>query len=105
MSWLLNCAYSIALLGASPWLLYKALTTGKYRRGFWSKLTGRVEDGGLLPADSQRTVWFHGVSVGEVHLLRQVVAAFRKRHPDWQCVVSTTTDNGFDEAKKVFPDL
>src|SRR5262249_49841846 len=48
---------------------------------------------------------FHGVSVGEIHLLRQVVAAFRRRHPDWQCAVSTTTDTGFDEARKHFPDL
>ncbi|HEX5270310.1 MAG TPA: 3-deoxy-D-manno-octulosonic acid transferase, partial [Gemmataceae bacterium] len=43
--------------------------------------------------------------VGEVHLLRQVVAAFRRRHPGWQCAVSTTTDTGFDEARKHFPDL
>ena len=37
--------------------------------------------------------------------LRQVVAAFRQRHPDWDCVVSTTTDTGFDEARKHFADL
>jgi 3-deoxy-D-manno-octulosonic-acid transferase len=49
--------------------------------------------------------WFHGVSVGEIHLLRQVVASFRQRHPDWRCVISTTTDTGFDEARKRFPDL
>jgi 3-deoxy-D-manno-octulosonic-acid transferase len=30
---------------------------------------------------------------------------FRQRHPDWQCVISTTTDTGFDEARKRFPDL
>jgi 3-deoxy-D-manno-octulosonic-acid transferase len=34
-----------------------------------------------------------------------VVAAFRRRHPDVQCVISTTTDTGFDEAHKHFPDL
>src|SRR5439155_13006149 len=50
-------------------------------------------------------VWFHGVSVGEIHLLRQVVACFRERHSDWDCVLSTTTDTGFDEACKCFPDL
>jgi 3-deoxy-D-manno-octulosonic-acid transferase len=50
-------------------------------------------------------VWFHGVSVGEVHLLRQVVAAFRRRHPLWDCVISTTTDTGHEEARKRFPEL
>src|SRR5262249_13911728 len=50
-------------------------------------------------------VWFHGVSVGEIHLLRQVVAGFRRRHPGWECVISTTTDTGYEEACKRFVDL
>jgi 3-deoxy-D-manno-octulosonic-acid transferase len=33
------------------------------------------------------------------------VAGFRARHPDWGCVISTTTDTGFNEACKSFPDL
>ena len=49
--------------------------------------------------------WFHGVSVGEIHLLSSVVAAFRKRHPDWFVVVSSTTDTGFAEAQARFADL
>src|SRR5262245_4895233 len=100
MPYLLDLAYLVGLLVLSPWLAYKALTTGKYRRGLWSKLTGSVPHSPLT-----RVAWFHGVSVGEVHLLRQVVAAFRQRHPDWRCVVSSTTDTGFDEARKRFPDL
>jgi 3-deoxy-D-manno-octulosonic-acid transferase len=50
-------------------------------------------------------VWFHGVSVGEIHLLRQVVARYRQRHPDHQCVISTTTDTGYTEACKHFAGL
>jgi len=98
---LLNLLYLAALAVFSPWLLYKSVTTGKYRRGLWAKFTG---DLALAPGSAPR-VWFHGVSVGEIHLLRQVVAAFRQRHPDWDCVISTTTDTGFDEARKHFADL
>ena len=58
-----------------------------------------------IPSPSGRPVWFHGVSVGEIHLLRQVIAAFRRRRPDRPCVVSTTTDAGHDEARRCFPDL
>jgi 3-deoxy-D-manno-octulosonic-acid transferase len=104
MPWLLDAAYLLALLLLSPWLLYKALTTGKYRRGVLAKLFG-LADNSKLKTQNSKLVWFHGVSVGEIHLLRQVIAAFRRRHPDWQCVVSTTTDTGFDEACKHFPDL
>ena len=65
---LLDLGYLLALIVFSPWLLYKAITIGKYRRGLWQKLTGSS------PRHSH--VWFHGVSVGEIHLLRQVIAAF-----------------------------
>src|SRR6202035_2409759 len=74
---------------------------GKYRRGLHDKLLGLppTASGHLSP------VWFHGVSVGEIHLLRQVVAGFRRRHPNWPVVISTTTDTGHDEARRCFPDL
>jgi 3-deoxy-D-manno-octulosonic-acid transferase len=101
MSYLLNLAYLLALLILSPWLVYKALTTGKYRRGVWSKISGRA----FRRQSDRPCIWFHGVSVGEIHLLRPVVAGFRKRHPDWECVISTTTDTGYDEARKHFADL
>lgn len=101
MPYLLNAFYLLAVAVASPWLLYKSFTTGKYRRGMLRKLRG---DAVLRDGDSS-CVWFHGVSVGEVHLLRPLVARFRQRHPDWDCVISTTTDTGYDEACKRFPDL
>ena len=102
MRHILDLLYLLALLLLSPWLIWKILTTGKYRRGLTAKLLGRVP---LVPSTNNKRAWFHGVSVGEIHLLRQVVAAFRQRHPDWECVVSTTTDTGYDEARKHFADL
>jgi 3-deoxy-D-manno-octulosonic-acid transferase len=101
MAYLLNLLYLLILTLLSPWLIYKSLTTGKYRRGLWRKLTGQV----LLRDGDEPCVWFHGVSVGEIHLLRQVVAAFQKRHPDWDCVISTSTDTGYTEACRRFSDL
>jgi 3-deoxy-D-manno-octulosonic-acid transferase len=100
MRWLLDALYLIVLLVLSPWLLYRALRTGKYHRGLVDKLFGLT----TRPAPAGG-VWFHGVSVGEIHLLRQVVAAFRRRRPDCPCVLSTTTDAGYDEALRCFPDL
>ncbi|MCS6851084.1 MAG: 3-deoxy-D-manno-octulosonic acid transferase [Gemmataceae bacterium] len=101
MPYVLNLAYALALVVLSPWLLYRILTTSKYRRGLLTKLTGAV----CRRAGTARCVWFHGVSLGEIHLLRPLVAGFRLRHPDWQCVVSTTTETGYTEARKLFSDL
>src|SRR5688500_4180214 len=98
----LNAIYLAALVLLGPWLLARSLRTGRYRKHLRAKLFGPPAS----PHDRARPVaWFHGVSVGEVHLLRQVVAGFRQRHPDWQVVVSSTTDTGLAEARKHFPDL
>jgi 3-deoxy-D-manno-octulosonic-acid transferase len=94
----LDLAYLLGLATASPWLLYRSLTTGRYRRHPLARLLGAVH----LPPTKRPRAWFHGVSVGEIHLLRQVVAAFRKRRPDWECVISATTDTGLDEAHRCF---
>src|SRR5437868_5020223 len=100
MRWLLDALYLSALCLLSPWLAYRSVRTGRYRRGLAAKLFGLSQ-----PLPSAHPVWFHGVSVGEIHLLRQVIAAFRRRRPDLPCVVSTTTDAGCDEARRCFPDL
>ncbi len=99
MSRLLDAVYCLALVLLSPWLLWRRWRTGRYRHEMGDKLRGLARD---VPAGA---VWFHGVSVGEVHVLRQLVGAFRKRHPDRACVISATTDTGLVEARRCFPDL
>jgi 3-deoxy-D-manno-octulosonic-acid transferase len=97
----LDLAYLTALITASPWLAYRAIARGRYRRALVARFFGGA---GLTPTKRPRA-WFHGVSVGEVHLLRQVIAAFRARQPEWECVVSSSTDTGVDEARRCFPEL
>lgn len=101
MRFLFDLFYLLGGVLLAPWLLWRAVRTGRYRRHLAAKLLGRVD----VPPSSACTVWFHGVSVGEIHLLVTLVAAFRKRHPDWRVVVSSTTDTGLAEARAKFPDL
>jgi 3-deoxy-D-manno-octulosonic-acid transferase len=99
---LLNFVYLLALLVLSPWLIWRAVVTGRYRSGLGTKLLGRVN---VANPHGQPVAWFHAVSVGEVNLLGTLVPAFRKRHPEWHVVVSSTTDTGLAEARKRFADL
>ena len=85
----------------SPWLVLRAIRTGRYRRDLYAKLFG---SSAIANSARKPVVWFHGVSVGEIHLLGTVVAASRKRHPDWHVVVSSTTDTGLAEARTRFAD-
>jgi 3-deoxy-D-manno-octulosonic-acid transferase len=99
---LLNLVYLGALLVLSPWLVWRAVATGRYRSGLAAKLRGRVA---VPNPDRKPVAWFHAVSVGEVNLLGTLVPAFQTRRPDWLVVVSSTTDTGLAEARKRFPDL
>src|SRR5687767_1550979 len=101
MPYFLNTLYLSFLILAFPWLLYRVCTTAKWRRNLWTKLTGRVP----RRAGDRPCVWFHGVSVGEVHLLRQVVAKFRQARPEYDVVISASTVTGLEEARKHFADL
>lgn len=100
MPLLFDLAYLFALGLLSPWLVWRFVRTGRYRKDLLPKLTGRVSS----PTGSP-VAWFHAVSVGEVHLLVPLIAAFRRRHPHWAVVVSGTTDTGLAEARSRFADL
>ncbi len=99
---LLDLVYLVTILLLGPWLAWRSIATGRYRRELLAKLLGRV---GIRTAHGRRVAWFHAVSVGEVNLLATLVPAFRKRNSDWLIVVSSTTDTGLAEARKRFSDL
>lgn len=98
MRFVLDLAYVIGLLLGSPWLIYKMVTTGKYRAGLGERL------GFIRPrTGSARCLWVHGVSVGEVLAARTFIEEFLHRHADWEVVVSSTTNTGVAVARKTYP--
>jgi 3-deoxy-D-manno-octulosonic-acid transferase len=97
--YLLNCVYLLLLIAAAPYLLYQAIRKHKYREGFAAKLLGCVPP----RSGSKKCLWLHAVSVGEVNLLAPLLKEIARCHPDWECVVSTTTMTGMALAKKKYP--
>ncbi len=100
MRWLVDIVYHLAAVLLAPLAVYRALTTGKYRRD-WGQRTGRMPD---LPPHPRR-VWIHAVSLGEVNAVRGLVTAWRTQTPEVEIVLSATTDTGIDRARQLFPDL
>jgi 3-deoxy-D-manno-octulosonic-acid transferase len=101
MPFALNLIYVAALVFSAPWVLYRMLRSGKYRDGWWEKLTGTAP----LRIGERPCLWFHAVSVGEVLLLRPLVREMARRRPGWEVVISTTTSAGLAVARRTFPDL
>lgn len=100
MPYVLDLLYFALVCLCSPLFVYRAWKDGKYREGWGEKFLGRAPrrmGGGAC-------VWFHAVSVGEVLLLRPIVADLSRRRPGWEVVISTTTRAGLQVARKNFPD-
>src|SRR5271170_2534864 len=76
---------------------------GKYHAGLAERL-GRVASRLQLPGKEERVIWVHAVSVGEVLAVAGLVEELRRRFPQHQIFVSTTTDTGQVLARKRFGD-
>ncbi len=109
MPWIFNGLYAVALIIASPWLIYRSISTGRYRQGWREKLLGRLPESVVSErnaADANSPViWLHGVSVGEVQLLKPLVEQLRRRLPLATLVLSTTTETGMELACKIMADV
>ena len=88
---------------AIPYIVYKSIRRKKYRHGWAQKLLGAAPN--LPPTQpGAKRIWLHGVSVGEVNLLKSIVRELEKKRPDWEYVVSATSETGFELARKLFGD-
>ena len=64
---------------------------------------GIIEESGFSKDD--KVVMFHGVSVGEINALENLVKEVRSKFPDLKIVVTTGTHTGQDLAKKKLGDV
>ena len=102
--WFLNLFYAALLALLLPWILWRNVTQGRYRSGWNQKLFGALPD--LTKSKPKqtgaRTLWFHAVSVGELQVIRPLVERASREFPDDQLLITTSTDSGFELAKKLY---
>ena len=96
-----NLLYILALGALSPFIVYRVLRHGRYRRGLIQKFFGLSAAQARTLTGGEPCVWFHAVSVGEVNLLPGIVSELRSR-VGVPIVISTSTDTGYDLAVKHF---
>jgi 3-deoxy-D-manno-octulosonic-acid transferase len=101
MPCVLNLIYATLLAAFSPILMLRSYKTGRYRDGWGEKFFGRAP----RRIGDRPCIWFHAVSVGEVLLLKPILAEMARRRPGWEVVVSTTTKTGLAVARRSYPDL
>ncbi len=97
MSLLLDVAYLVGGLLASPYVLFRLATSRRWRVGLRQRLGGVPRRDGDNPC-----VWIHAVSVGEANAVRNLVELLDREHPDWDVRISTTTNTGQRVARNLY---
>jgi 3-deoxy-D-manno-octulosonic-acid transferase len=98
MNWLYNTSWLAALPGIVCYLWLCRLLTGKYRRNLRSRFGLDL----AVPQrpGSNRVIWVHALSVGEVLSVLPLVHLLREEYPSYELVFSTTTESGSQLARK-----
>jgi len=98
----LNLLYLLVGITALPWILWRRLSKRRSVAAIRERFTGRVSVADC-PKNHQR-IWLHGVSVGEVQLIRTLVNELKHqanlKNQLIDCVVSSSTTTGLEVATK-----
>jgi len=97
MRFVVNLLYLLAGAAISPMVLYRVVRYKRYRTG-WAQRFGKI----ARKNPDKKCIWLHAVSVGELNAAKTVIEALENRFPDFEIVVSTTTDTGFARASALF---
>lgn len=95
-----DLAYIIGVTLTSPIWGLSLLRTGKWRTD-WA---GRYGYATPLSDHAGKTLLFNAVSVGEVALLRGLIAELSQRDPSLRIVIAATTNTGFKRATELYGD-
>ena len=87
---------------ALPWILWRRLSSKRPVAAIRERFTGRVRVANC--PKNHRRIWLHGVSVGEVQLIRTLVHELKHqaclKNQLIDCVISSSTTTGLDVATK-----
>jgi len=94
---LYNVLLAIAVVIASPWVIYQLLGVSRRKEGLLQRLGGS-------PGNSGSPIWFHAVSVGEVRAVIPVMEGLAKRVEKMRpLILSTVTVTGQETAERECP--
>ncbi|HBG26947.1 MAG: hypothetical protein A2Y10_12340 [Planctomycetes bacterium GWF2_41_51] len=97
MKCLNDLIYLLALIAYSPKILYRVLTQNRYKEG-WAERLGEIRRN--FP--EKKCVWVHAVSVGEVNATKTLIAELKNQFPQYEIIISATTDTGVEQARKLY---
>jgi 3-deoxy-D-manno-octulosonic-acid transferase len=75
----------------------RRFSTGGCFRDAWDQRRGFIDRKTAKPC-----IWIHAVSVGEVNAARTLIEQLARQMPEYEVVISSTTDTGYARAKTLY---
>lgn len=97
MNILIDLAYILGLLIYSPKIIYRVFRQNRYKAG-WAQRLGKIQ----RTHPEKPCLWIHAVSVGEVNATRTLISALQDHLPDYEILLTSTTDTGLTRAKSLY---
>ena len=97
MPLIFDSLYLAASLLGSPYLIFKIITSKRYRSGLNQRF-GIIKE----RLSNKPSIWVHGASVGEVITAKSIIERIDEEFPEWETFISATTNTGFSVAEKTF---
>jgi 3-deoxy-D-manno-octulosonic-acid transferase len=97
MQFVFDLLYLLFAIAVSPLLLYRLIRHKRYRAG-WANRFGKI----ARKEPAKKCIWLHAVSLGEVNAAKTIINEIAKQLPDFEIVISSTTDTGFARAKELY---
>lgn len=97
-----NILFLIFFCLSAPYYFVRMRRRGNWQEDFpqrFGKFSSKVKQA----MTNRHVLWIHAVSVGEVNIATQLIAALERRMPNLKIVVSTTTTTGMGELRKKLP--
>lgn len=93
-------AVTVLFFVALPFIYIVRAAKGKFMYG-WREKFGIIK----TPEMSDKRIMFHGVSVGEVIALENLIKKTKETFPDYEIIVTTGTKTGQEIAQKKYKDI
>jgi 3-deoxy-D-manno-octulosonic-acid transferase len=92
--------WRVAVYLLLPFVLGNLVWRGLRYSKYWHRWPERF--GFVAPLGTQRVIWVHAVSVGEVRSAAALIDALVERYPEHRLVVTTMTPTGSDQVGELF---
>lgn len=94
-----NLVITLAFIAHLPRFLYEYFVHSKYKNSLPFRLGLKMPN--IQKKKGEKILWVHAVSLGETKSCSQLVQEIQKKHPEFTLILSTVTETGHEEAKKI----